>query len=191
MYYIYKITNKVNKKSYIGFTHDLVERWNNHKNCKKYRPLYNAITKHGIENFSFSVLYEHENREHVLLEKEPHFIELYDTYNKGYNCTKGGENTNTEEMRKKLSIRMKTQNPMKVMRINSGSFKKGQKPVITKERNEKIRKSKIGKNNPMFGNKNAAQHMNVEMICEHCQKTISKGNYYRWHGKNCKSLLND
>jgi hypothetical protein len=81
-------------------------------------------------------------------------------------------------------------NHMKTLRTNKGSFKPGQKPIITKERNEKIRVSKIGQNNPNFGNKEAAKHLHVNVICEHCSKSISKGNYYRWHGTKCKLSVN-
>ena len=45
-----------------------------------------------------------------------------------------------------------------------------------------------GENNPNYGNKLAANHMNVKITCEHCNKTVSKGNYYRWHNINCKSI---
>lgn len=32
--YIYKITNKINGKSYIGKTNNLIRRWNEHKSGK-------------------------------------------------------------------------------------------------------------------------------------------------------------
>lgn len=188
MYYIYKITNLITNKCYVGFTNNPDQRWKNHKNCKQFRPLYNSMKKHGKENFIFEIVYQHENREHVLLEKEPFYIQYFDAYNNGYNCTKGGEDTNTEQMRKNASERMKNNNPMKKLRINKGSFKKGHKPKITAERNEKIKTSKLGKNNPNYGNKNAANHMNVKITCEHCGKNVSKGNYYRWHGDKCKNV---
>ena len=57
MPYIYKITNKINGKSYIGKTlKSIEERWTEH--CQDYkrernekRPLYLAMNKYGIENF--------------------------------------------------------------------------------------------------------------------------------------------
>jgi hypothetical protein len=39
---------------------------------------------------------------------------------------------------------------------------------------------KTGDNNPM-------RKPEYQMLCEHCEKVISKGNYVRWHGLNCKS----
>ena len=62
MPYIYKITNNINGKIYIGMTYRTVqERWKEHQNdCNRRqaenRPLYRAMNKYGIENFSIEVL---------------------------------------------------------------------------------------------------------------------------------------
>ena len=60
---IYKITNKVNDKVYIGQSVDIYKRWDAHintsndKNKKEYNyPLYSAFRKYGIENFDFEIL---------------------------------------------------------------------------------------------------------------------------------------
>lgn len=187
IYSIYKITNKVNNKVYIGFTQDVEARWKNHRNATYNRPLYNSIKKHGIDKFIFEIIYQSHDREHTLLEMEPYFIEEYDAYNKGYNCVKGGLDTNTDEMCKRASDRMKTNNPMSKLRHNKGTFKKGNKPIITAERNEKIRQSKIGANNHNYGNKNAADVLNKQrFVCEKCGVETNKGNYKRWHGEKCR-----
>ena len=58
MGYIYLITNKINNKKYVGkTTKSIKERWEEHlKDSKKekceIRPLYRAIRKYGIENFT-------------------------------------------------------------------------------------------------------------------------------------------
>lgn len=191
MYYIYKITNQKNNKSYIGFTNNPKVRWNSHKSCSKrtYRPLYNAMRKYGIENFEFQVIYESEDRENTLLVMEPYYIKMYNTYAQGYNCNLGGADTNTYKMRENASKRMKIENPMKNISNHAGWFKKGQKPIITKERNEKIRDSKLGDKNHNFGNHQAAKHLNtIKVECEYCNKSMTRGNYTRWHGKKCKSI---
>ena len=57
MPYIYKITNDINNKVYIGKTLSTIDkRWKEHqrdsqkRRCEQ-RPLYSAIRKYGIEHF--------------------------------------------------------------------------------------------------------------------------------------------
>ena len=95
MAYIYKITNKVSGKSYIGKTLKSVEdRFSEHcrervrERCKN-RPLYRAMNKYGIENFEISVL--EEITDSVASEREIFWIDHFGTYSKGYNATKGGD----------------------------------------------------------------------------------------------------
>jgi group I intron endonuclease len=190
MHYVYKITNQINQKCYIGITHNIQERWNNHRSDYSVetikRPLYKAFQKYGKENFTITTLYECSNEEEAKQKEIESIKELKSLWNEnGYNISEGGS-LPTLSQRKDSSERMKNSNPMKVLRTNKGSFKPGQKPIITNERNEKIRISKIGENNPNFGNKEAAKHLHVNVVCEHCSKSISKGNYHRWHGSNCK-----
>ena len=88
---IYKITNKINNKSYIGQSINIESRWIHHRNYPiKYSryPLYLAFEKYGIENFNFEVIEECSCGE--LDEKEQYYISKYDTYNNGYNQTLGG-----------------------------------------------------------------------------------------------------
>ena len=58
---IYKITNLVNGKVYIGQSVDIYERWAEHKYNMSYTKyqnilLYKAFHKYGIENFSFDII---------------------------------------------------------------------------------------------------------------------------------------
>lgn len=95
--YIYKITNLVNQKCYIGQTIKTVEkRWLVHqsdarrKNRYSYNyPLYRAIRKYGIDNFSIETIEECD--ESILDEREIYWIKVYDSASKnGYNQTLGG-----------------------------------------------------------------------------------------------------
>ena len=93
MAYIYKITNTLNGKVYIGKTERTVEeRFKEH--CRDYlrvdisnRPLYRAFSKYGIENFQVETLEETEIPE----ERERFWIEYYQSFKNGYNATIGGD----------------------------------------------------------------------------------------------------
>lgn len=88
---IYKITNQINGKSYIGQSIDIIGRWNRHRSYaqKEDSPLYYAIRKYGIENFIFEVIEECSLE--ALNEREIYWISYYNTYYDGYNQTTGGQ----------------------------------------------------------------------------------------------------
>ena len=89
---IYKLTSP-SGKSYIGQTRNSFDiRWKQHvrdANCNSVLPIHIAIRKYGPENFVNQILEEIPNEE--LNAKEQYYIQKYDTYNNGYNCTLGGE----------------------------------------------------------------------------------------------------
>lgn len=90
-YYIYKATNKVNGKSYIGQTCDLKTRIWQHWRCyeKEDCLFHRAIQKYGKENFEWEVLETCTEKEKAtLLEKR--YIAMYNTFHSGYNENKGG-----------------------------------------------------------------------------------------------------
>ena len=92
MGFIYKITNNINQKSYIGKTERSIEiRYKEHLRHRNNLnlPLYKAFNKYGIENFSISQLEECDDQ--ILDEREIYWINFYQTYKNGYNCTEGGE----------------------------------------------------------------------------------------------------
>ena len=93
---IYKITNKINGKVYIGQAINIHYRFTRHKNDafdlnnrQYHSALYQAIRKYGIENFIFEVI--EECAPDKLDEKEIHYIAQYESFGpKGYNLTPGG-----------------------------------------------------------------------------------------------------
>ncbi len=98
---IYKITNKINNKIYIEMTtKDIEFRWKQHpkvskdKNNKNHRLIHKAILKYGIENFTFEKLYETNVIDlQNLKELEIKYIKKYNSFENGYNLTKGGDGT--------------------------------------------------------------------------------------------------
>ena len=97
---IYVITNLINQKQYVGKTsYSIEKRWKEHcydskkNDVNKHRPLYNAIQKYGVENFSISLL-EDNIQDNEINEREKFWISKLNTYYQGYNATLGGDGQN-------------------------------------------------------------------------------------------------
>ena len=93
--FIYKITNKVNGKIYVGLTtHTLQWRWKKHilaaANCDEVWPLLCAIRKYGKDAFTIAALEECSNIK-KLKAAEKRWIKKLATYKFGYNATLGGD----------------------------------------------------------------------------------------------------
>jgi len=91
--YIYKITNHINNKIYIGLNSNTVEKSKSYYGSGKLIIL--AIEKYGKENFSKEILERGITDKDILVERELYWIAKYGTYNNPnhYNLTKGGEGT--------------------------------------------------------------------------------------------------
>lgn len=90
---IYKITNQETNECYIGQGVDVATRWKDHAKCglgidtPASNKLYKAMQEYGLQSFSFELL---EKCDKILLnEKESYYIELYQSYEYGYNSNKG------------------------------------------------------------------------------------------------------
>ena len=93
--FIYKITNTINGKSYIGQTiQNVKERFYQHcaTKCSKAvsnMAIHRAIKKYGKSNFTVEVIEEIDSAN--LNDRERYWIKYYNSYNNGYNSTKGGQ----------------------------------------------------------------------------------------------------
>lgn len=98
---IYKITNKINGKVYVGqTTRTLEERYRGHLSRAERGDkghLYPAMRKYGYNNFKCEIIEEIDdtlpNANQLLNEREIYWIKYYDSTNnkKGYNITLGGD----------------------------------------------------------------------------------------------------
>ena len=114
---IYKHTNKLNGKSYIGITTKKPEyRWNNGKGYNTQIVFANAIKKYGWNNFSHEILEDNIFTISEANEKEKYYITKYHTWLgdpscNGYNKTPGGDSkigkSYSEAGKQKLSIQRK------------------------------------------------------------------------------------
>jgi group I intron endonuclease len=153
---IYKITNNINNKMYIGQTiRPLLKRFKEHKKRANCSALYEALKKYGEENFTIELI-ENVESINLLNEREQHWITFYNTLSpNGYNLTSGGNNgrVSSEETKQKLS-----------------NFMKG----------------KVGKDHPGYGHKVTEEHkkllsdqMKNRIILDETKKKMSesaKGN---------------
>ena len=115
---IYKHTNVINGKSYIGQTSakDPKTRWANGKGYSRRNPVfYKAIQKYGWENFKHEILVDNILTLEEANKLEIKFIAQYHTYIKdpdcwGYNTTPGGSgrpHSQSEEVKQKISKSLK------------------------------------------------------------------------------------
>lgn len=109
---IYKITNKINNKCYIGQTINTLEgRWERHKNDALSNRLdthfARAIRKYGSDNFVTEVIDTATTAEE-LTQKEKYWIQYYNSIENGYNetdaTTKCGGNTYNAKTEEELKI---------------------------------------------------------------------------------------
>ncbi len=92
MFTVYKITNKINNKCYIGSSIRVEMRWKQHINPSKEKnnsgynyPLYKAFRKYGIDNFNFEILKDDFETIEEMQRYEKEMIIFYNSYNNGYN----------------------------------------------------------------------------------------------------------
>jgi len=150
---IYKTTNLINGKIYIG-----KDKYNNPEYFGSGFILKKSIKKYGIENFKKEIL-ETCNSDEELNEREKYWIFLYQSFKReiGYNLTKGGTGGDTildKEKRKQINEKRKQINSLLTKEERSkifGSGKKGKPTVHSEETKNKISEKNKGINNGMFG----------------------------------------
>jgi group I intron endonuclease len=147
MFYIYKITNLKNNKIYIGKTNEPERRWNAHKNLadsdQKHYYLHNAMIKHGINNFIFEIILEHENEDIAYNLEASKILELNSNDRKwGYNLTIGGRGVKTNRP-VSLETRYKISESLKGKTKNSKKYVPTQETIRKLSRLSKENKGKI------------------------------------------------
>lgn len=158
---IYKITNRLNGKSYIGQSCNVKKRIKEHFSVAANKDkipeclIDRAIRKYGANNFICEII-EECHLEH-LNEREIYWIEFFDTFNrdKGYNLTLGGDGKckyNRNEIQKLWDLgfsekeifeqlKMKSQYALsQILIVELGIDKKLIKERADKRRNKKVQK---------------------------------------------------
>ena len=152
---IYRATNLINNKVYIGQTTSTLDQRIKQHYAKRNDGSYfhNALKKYGVDGFSWEIIDQAENEEE-LIEKEIYWIAYYESFidkSKGYNSTSGGETSKSVSDEVKLKI--STKNKGKV--ISEETKEKLRQALtgrkVSEETRKKQSKALSGKNNPMYG----------------------------------------
>ena len=179
---IYKITNIIDNKCYIGQSVNIYKRWKDHetRSQKENTPLYLAIRKYGLENFTFEII-EKVNKE-GLNEREKYWIKYYNSYNNGYNQTIGGDGAIKEETETVKNIKQDLLNTLDTHKIIAERNQVSEEMVqgintgrywYSEENQYPIRESRF---NPIKGKQ--------IFYCKDCGKEISKNSI---RCKECES----
>ena len=169
---IYKATNKMNGKIYIGkTTTSLKQRMSEHKRRSKSSKtgFHSAIQKYGFNNFDFEIIFECDDIK-ILNQKEIELISLYDTIKNGYNRSVGGDGVGSGKnhplygvKREKFSKSISGVNHPNYG--NKGKLSPRYNQKHTEETKEKISQSLKG----VFGGKNHPSFDNTEYEFEHSE----------------------
>ena len=160
IYSIYKATNTITGKCYIGFDSHWPKRKYAH-NSYSFIPgttqydtvFHRAVRKYGKDSFTWEVIYQSSDQEYCLHIMEPFFIKEFNSFgNRGYNMTVGGDapmlgKKHSNESKKKMSRPMSEEHKRKISEAHKG--KPGRKHST--ESLLKMSELKRGEKNHNFG----------------------------------------
>ena len=142
-FYVYEIKNTVNNKRYIGRTVHLKGRWRAHtsriRNSTHPSAIGDAIKKHGVQNFKFSVLSICSTAQEYCRQEILYILKKNTLAPNGYNLTTGGRG----------GLPGYTFTPKQIRKLRLSLGGREYKP-LTKEHKERIRKALLGKKRAPF-----------------------------------------
>lgn len=151
---IYKITNTINQKCYIGKSLDVDKRIHQHKYNINSRPyLQNAINKYDINNFTFEII-ESGLDKNDYGEREKYWISYYNSMApNGYNLTSGGENYPGCKMSDIVKNKISVANKGKIFSdlTRQRMSKSAKIKYFSDAHKNNMSLSKLGKNNGFYG----------------------------------------
>jgi len=143
---IYKITNKINGKVYIGQSWDIEKRWANEKSGRTNNHLLKSFKKYGFENFHFEVLEnlcENTPQEYLDIKEDFYILKTNSLDpNFGYNKKRGGHTgKHTQETK------------IKLMELNLGENNPNFGKKASEETRKKMSEIRVGDKNFFFNKK--------------------------------------
>lgn len=189
MYYIiYKTTNKVNGKYYVG-AHKTSNLEDGYMGSGK--RLLRAIEKYGQENFVKEILYTFDNQEQMYAKEKEIVNEQFVSDKNTYNLKIGGfggwdhvdlsNRVFTEKSRKKMSVAASKRQTGETNSFYGKKHSDESKKLIgqaSKQRAKKLYEERMTKGN----------HPNSFGNCPHCNKHGQLRALKRWHFDNCPTL---
>lgn len=173
---IYKITNTVNNKIYIGYSKNISRRFTQHRywfkqfistgfNSSRISPhLFNAVAKYGIDKFTYNIVEVTEISE--LKVREAYWIQILSSFDAkyGYNVqtSDNSEYSIRDSTRKKISAR------------------------LTKEWSNGVRHQHSGKLKDWWSNNDSQRQVKSELLT----KTLTKYEYYIYKDDNLIATCN-
>jgi len=209
-YIIYKITNKINGKIYIG-KHQTKDLNDGYMGSGKRLGL--AIEKYGIENFEKKILFQFDNEADMNAKEAELITEEFVKEDTNYNLCPGGKGgwgyINSEGLNLRIGM-IHSEESRKKMGHKGNTFRKGTKSsdetkkklseimpekLKGKPKSEEHRKkiSQSLKSNKhlkgkKFPNRKKRDPINFEIVnCPHCNKSGKKNAMKRWHFDNCRN----
>lgn len=202
---VYKVTNKINDKIYIGVT---INKFSSRKtehlrsarnldNTNSFSIFHMALNKYGFDNFEWEILEYCDND--VLSDREIYYIDLYNSYatKKGYNLTKGGiSNFGTRGEYYWLN-RMPEDDRKEWLKnyrfgVNNGMYNNGE--IVSGEKHFSKRLSPEERTNwldKVSGEKNYQKKLSKEELKDKCWiNRLSDNDRKEWIAKNLKGKNN-
>jgi group I intron endonuclease len=146
---IYKITNIIDGKFYIGKTKNIERRWYEHLNLvgKKRHPLYDSILHYGKENFIIEIVDKADSN--LIDDLEKLWIKKTESIKLGYNICEGGNGGDTFTKRtnesknitiKKISDASKIVNARNIEKHKENTKNLWKNPIYVNKVKSKLKK---------------------------------------------------
>lgn len=169
-YTIYRITNAINHKIYIG-KHQTKDLNDGYMGSGKH--LLRAQSKHGIENFKKEILFQFDNEDEMNAKEAELVTEEFCLREDTYNLCPGGKGGFGYINREIWTIDK------------------------IKSRSSAVSSKMTGVNNPFYGQSHTKEALDKikirsktreKLVCENCGEAHSPSNYTQFHGMNCSSI---
>lgn len=172
---VYKITNKINGKIYIGSSGNLGYRWTSHiydlqSNSHHSQELQSDWNKYGFSNFTFEVIDLDKDN---FLEVEQYNIDKYDSINIGYNSINANKKN---KVKTKVNI---------IENITENDFDKIKKNIIIHGNSKKNKRTY----KPLLNNSHSLKWLNskkninitkLDLINQHLNVSKLKSGEFIW-----------